>query len=206
MERVWLSCGYAICLGLFTACSPSGDEAIQPIDRSEVAPSSEVAPPIASQPEAAQVQETPVALPKDLPPPSRSIPQPSLEAIPAESSSQSPTVVSKSPDPRTICGQDHVYEDMKTSDYQIYICLDQQNQTVKNYRYVGIEKKSGSKVVLPAKTTGEYFALSYEAMNGDVTYRISTNPQSLQDAQLVVTQGNQELLSQKIEQREVILD
>lgn len=205
MERFWLACGYAICLGLFTACSQSGDEAIQPIDGPEVAPSIATQPET-TQPEAVQQQETPVALPKELPPVSSSATQPGLDANQSGSFSQSPTVATNLQDPRTICGKDHVYEDMKTPDYQIYICLDQQSQTVKNYRYIGIEKKSGSKIVLPAKTSGEYYAFSYEAMNGDITYRIATNPKSLQDARLVVTQGNKELLRQKIEQRDLILD
>lgn len=149
-----------------------------------------------SQPLPAQLP--PVANPSSQPPPNLD-PEDSVVA-------PAPTVAANSQNPRQFCGNDHLFESMDTPDYQIFICLNQTSQTDRNYRYVGIEKKTGSKIVLPAKTTGEYYALSYEATNGDVTYKIETNPQALRDARLVVTQGNKELLSQQIAQRELILD
>lgn len=222
MKRVWLSSLCVLSLGLITACSqPTEEPDLPPETPSESVSqnSSTPAPPgipelngeppadtprLEQQPPAANPSQP---LPAQLPPVANPSSQPPPNLDPEDSVvAPAPIVAANSQNPRQFCGNDHLFESMNTPDYQIFICLNQPSQAVKNYRYVGIEKKTGSKIVLPAKTSGEYYALSYEAVNGDVTYKIETNPQSLRDARLVVIQGNKELLRQQIAQRELILD
>ncbi|WP_299492872.1 hypothetical protein [Acaryochloris sp. IP29b_bin.137] len=210
MKKFLLSWISLISLGLFTACTqpveendPPPETPTEPISQGEPTP----APPIATEQDEDQPTNAPSTLPDELPP----IASPSLQPPPTlgpDDSVVAPaaTVAANSQNPRQFCGNDHLFESMNTPDYQIFICLNQSSQTVKNYRYVGIEKKTGSKIVLPAQTSGEYYAFSYQAVNGDIVYKIETNPKVLRDARLVVTQGNKELLSQRIEQRELILD
>ncbi|MGR3275337.1 hypothetical protein ACSYAD_09515 [Acaryochloris marina NIES-2412] len=224
MTKFLLSWVYVIGLGLITACAQPAEESDPPSET----PSESVsqgsptpAPPGLSELDGKPPTNAPAIPPDQLPSaanPSQPLPaqlppvaspssQPPPNLDPEDSVvAPAPTVAANSQNPRQFCGNDHLFESMNTPDYQIFICLNQPSQTVKKYRYVGIEKKTGSKIVLPAKTTGEYYALSYEAVNGDVTYKIETNPQSLRDARLVVTQGNKELLRQQIAQRELILD
>lgn len=210
MKKFSLSCVYIVGLGLITACTPPAEESDpppetprEPISQERPTPT----PPITIEQDGNQPTHSPVTLPDQLPPVASPASQPPPIIKPDESVvAPAPSVVNSSQSPRTFCGNDHLFESMNTPDYQIFICLNQPSQTVKNYRYIGIEKKTGSKIVLPAKTSGEYYALSYEAVNGDVTYKIETNPKALRDARLVVTQRNKELLSQRIDQRELILD
>lgn len=210
MNKFLLSWVYIIGLGLITACTQPAEESdpppetpSEPISQASPTP----APPEVLEQKGNQPTNAPVTLPDQLPPIANPSSQPPPDIKPGKSVVASvPNVAANSQNPRQFCGNDHLFESMNTPDYQIFICLSQPRQTVKNYRYVGIEKKTGSKIVLPAKTSGEYYALSYKAVNGDVTYKIETNPQALRDARLVVTQGNKELLSQRIEQRELILD
>lgn len=220
MKRVWLSSLCVLSLGLITACSqPTEEPDLPPETPSESVSQNTPAPPGVPELNGALPTDTPKTnqqppaanpsqpLPAQLPPVANPSSQPPPNLDPEDSVvAPAPTVAANSQNPRQFCGNDHLFESMNTPDYQIFICLNQPSQTAKNYRYVGIEKKTGSKIVLPAKTTGEYYALSYEAVNGDVTYKIETNPQSLRDARLVVIQGNKELLRQQIAQRELILD
>lgn len=222
MKKFWLSWVSIIGLGLITACTQPTEESDPPpetpsesvsqgtptpapprlsdLDGNQPAPttSPDQLPSAANPSQPLPAQLPPVANPSSQPPPNLD-PEDSVVA-------PAPNVAANSQNPRQFCGNDHLFESMNTPDYQIFICLNQSSQTDRNYRYVGIEKKTGSKIVLPAQTTGEYYALSYKAVNGDVTYKIETNPQALRDARLVVTQGNKQLLSQRIEQRELILD
>lgn len=224
MKKFWLFWVYIIGLGLITACSQPAEESdpppekpSEPISQNSPTP----APPGISELDGNPPTNAPATPPGQLPPaanPSQPLPaqlppvanpssQPPPNLDPEDSVvAPAPNIAANSQDPRQFCGNDHLFESMNTPDYQIFICLNQPSQTAKNYRYVGIEKKTGSKIVLPAKTSGEYYALSYEAVNGDVTYKIETNPKALRDARLVVTQGNKELLRQQIAQRELILD
>ncbi|ABW28495.1 hypothetical protein [Acaryochloris marina] len=224
MKKFWLSWVYIISLGLITACTQPAEESDPPPET----PSESVSQgsPTPAPPGLSELDENPPAnapttspdqqplatnpsqpLPAQLPPVANPSSQPPPNLDPEDSVvAPAPTIAANSQNPRQFCGNDHLFESMNTPDYQIFICLNQSSQTDRNYRYVGIEKKTGSKIVLPAQTTGEYYALSYKAVNGDVTYKIETNPQALRDARLVVTQGNKQLLSQRIEQRELILD
>lgn len=217
MNKFLLSWVYIIGLGLITACAqPTEENDPPPETPSEPVSQASPAPPELGQddnPPGTRPEHLPSAaspsqpLPAQLPPVAHSSSQPPPNLGPDDSVvAPAPNVAANSQNPRQFCGNDHLFESMNTPDYQIFICLNQPSQTVKNYRYIGIEKKTGSKIVLPAKTSGEYYALSYEAVNGDVTYKIETNPKALRDARLVVTQGNKELLSQRIDQRELILD
>lgn len=223
MKKFWLSWVYIIGLGLITACTQPAEESDPPPEtpREPISASPTPAPPGVSEldgnpptnaPTTSPDQRPPAAnpsqpLPAQLPPVANPLSQPPPNLDPEDSVvAPASNVAANSNNPRQFCGNDHLFESMNTPDYQIFICLNQPSQTAKNYRYVGIEKKTGSKIVLPAKTSGEYYALSYEAVNGDVIYKIETNPKALRDARLVVTQGNKELLSQRIDQRELILD
>ena len=223
MNKILLSWVYIIGLGLITACTQPAEESDPPpetpsesVSQSSPTPAPPGVSELDGKPPAAPAtrpDQLPSGanpsqpLPAQLPPVANPSSQPPPNLDPEDSVvAPAPNVAANSQNPRQFCGNDHLFESMNTPDYQIFICLNQSSQTDRNYRYVGIEKKTGSKIVLPAKTTGEYYALSYEAVNGDVTYKIETNPQSLRDARLVVTQGNKELLSQQIAQRELILD
>lgn len=222
MNKFLLSWVYIIGLGLITACTQPAEESDPPpetpsesVSQGSPTPAPSGLSELGGKPPAPTTSPDPLPsaanpsqpLPAQLPPVANPSSQPPPNLDPEDSVvAPAPTVAANSQNPRQFCGNDHLFESMNTPDYQIFICLNQPSQTAKNYRYVGIEKKTGSKIVLPAKTTGEYYALSYEAVNGDVTYKIETNPQSLRDARLVVIQGNKELLRQQIAQRELILD